>query len=198
MVAQAVQGATTWHITTVARRQERSQLSCLRGDVVVTREVLRHQKFHHTGQGDANGHGVGVNSLSPSSIVGSTARHHKQGPARDTGQGLLAHMLAERFVVLLAGARTDSRADGHIETKLSGGRNINSRLLHRRQRLAGDGINELFARNTQCLNTPGDPELPVLMKGVSKGIGAKEDADAGIISQVTALRPAKLDVCFRN
>ena len=68
VVAQAVQGATTWHITTVARRQERSQLSCLRGDVVVTREVLRHQKFHDTGQGDANGHGVGVNSLFPSSM----------------------------------------------------------------------------------------------------------------------------------
>ena len=128
-------------------------------------------------------------------VVGSTARHHKQGPARDTGQGLLAHTLAASFVVLLAGAGTDIRADVRIETKLSGGRNVNSRLLQRRQRLA---VNELFARNTQCLNAPGDPELPVLMKGVSKGIGAKEDADAGIISQVTALRPAKLDVCFRN
>ena len=116
-------------------------------------------------------------------VVGSTARHHKQGPARDTGQGLLAHTLAASFVVLLAGAGTDIRADGHIETKLSGGRNVNSRLLQRRQRLA---VNELFARNTQCLNAPGDPELPVLMKGVSKG--AKEDADAGIIGQVTALR----------
>ena len=149
VVAQAVQGATTWHITTVARRQERSQLSCLRGDVVVTREVLRHQKFHDTGQGDANGHGVGVNSLSPSSIVGSTARHHKQGPARDTGQGLLAHTLAERFVALLAGAGTDIRADVRIETKLSGGRNVNSRLLQRRQRLAGHG-SDVRAATSHC------------------------------------------------
>ena len=29
-------------------------------------------------------------------------------------------------------------------------------------------------------------------EGGVKGLGAKEDADAGIISQVTALRPAKL------
>ena len=65
MVAQAVRGHNLAHHHS---RQERSQLSCLRGDVVVTREVLRHQKFHDTGQCDANGHGVGVNSLFPSSM----------------------------------------------------------------------------------------------------------------------------------
>ena len=111
--------------------------------------------------------GMGLASTACSQAVLSGAQLSTTSRGRHTGQGLLAHiMLAERFVVLLAGAGTDIRADGHIETKLSGGRNINSRLLQRRQRLAGVGINELFARNTQCLNAPGDPELPVLMKGV--------------------------------